>query len=165
MDHSTHEQGHEHHDHHGHHTPGTSWKMAAQATLHCLTGCAIGEVLGMVIGTAASLHNAATVVISIALAFVFGYALTMRGVLRAGLPVRQALKVALAADTVSIAVMEVIDNTVVVGVPGAMDAGLGQLLFWASLALSLALAFVLTTPVTRWMIGRGRGHAVVHAYH
>ncbi|MFJ8359950.1 DUF4396 domain-containing protein [Streptomyces sp. NPDC093984] len=168
MDHSAHEHGHGHghgHEHHEQHALGTSWRTAAQATLHCLTGCAIGEVLGMVIGTAAGLHNAATVVISIALAFVFGYALTMRGVLRAGVPVRQALKVALAADTVSIAVMELIDNTVMVGVPGAMDAGLGQVLFWASLGLSLALAFVLTTPVNRWMIGRGKGHAVVHAYH
>jgi hypothetical protein len=161
MDHTAHEHEHEH----GHHAPSTSWRMAAQATLHCLTGCAIGEILGMVIGTAAGLHNAATVVISIALAFVFGYALTMRGVLRAGLPVRQALKVALAADTVSIAVMELIDNTVMVGVPGAMDAGLGQALFWLSLVLSLALAFALTTPVNRWMIGRGKGHAVVHAHH
>ena len=161
MDHTAHQQ----HEQHDHHTSTTSWRMAAQATLHCLTGCAIGEILGMVIGTAAGLHNAATVVISTALAFVFGYALTMRGVLRAGLPVRQALKVALAADTVSIAVMELIDNTVMVGVPGAMDAGLGQILFWASLGLSLALAFVLTTPVNRWMIGRGKGHAVVHAYH
>ncbi|MEW2624949.1 DUF4396 domain-containing protein [Streptomyces sp. NPDC048106] len=151
--------------HHAHHGAGASWRTAAQATLHCLTGCAIGEVLGMVIGTAAGLHNAATVVVSIALAFVFGYALTMRGVLRAGLPVRQALKVALAADTVSIVVMELIDNTVMVGVPGAMDAGLSQVLFWISLAGSLALAFVVTTPVNRWMIGRGKGHAVVHAYH
>ncbi|MFH8388218.1 DUF4396 domain-containing protein [Streptomyces sp. NPDC018036] len=159
MDHGT------HHQHHAHHDSGTSWRTAAQATLHCLTGCAIGEVLGLVIGTAAGLHNATTVALSIALAFVFGYALTMRGVLRAGLPLRRALRVALAADTVSIAVMEVIDNTVVVAVPGAMDAGLGHLLFWASLVLSLALAFVLTTPVNRWMIGRGKGHAVVHAYH
>ncbi|WP_329618686.1 DUF4396 domain-containing protein [Streptomyces sp. S465] len=152
-------------EHHDPHAPGTSWRMAARATLHCLTGCAIGEVLGMVIGTAAGLHNAATVPLAIALAFVFGYALTMRGVLRAGLPVRQALKVALAADTVSIAVMELIDNVVMVGVPGAMDAGLSQALFWLSLAFSLVLAFVLTTPVNRWMIGRGKGHAVVHAYH
>ncbi|MEU5593007.1 DUF4396 domain-containing protein [Streptomyces sp. NPDC020298] len=160
MDHSAHEHEHEH----GHFSHGT-WRTAAQATLHCLTGCAIGEVLGMVVGTAAGLHNAATVVVSIALAFVFGYALTMRGVLRAGLPVRRALKVALAADTVSIAVMELIDNTVMVGVPGAMDAGLTDVLFWVSLALSLVLAFALTTPVNRWMIGRGKGHAVVHAYH
>jgi hypothetical protein len=163
MDHSAHE--HQHHEQHGHHTSTTSWRMAAQATLHCLTGCAIGEILGLVIGTAAGLNNTATIVISIALAFVFGYALTMRGVLRAGLPVRQAIRVALAADTVSIAVMELIDNTVMVGVPGAMNAGLTQALFWLSLALSLALAFVLTTPVNRWMIGRGKGHAVVHAHH
>jgi hypothetical protein len=142
-----------------------SWSTAAQATLHCLTGCAIGEVLGMVVGTSLGLHNAATVVLSVALAFVFGYALTMRGVLRAGLGVRAALGVALAADTVSIAVMELLDNAVVVAVPGAMDAGLAGALFWGSLALSLAVAFVLTTPVNRWMISRGRGHAVVHQLH
>ena len=142
-----------------------SWSEAAWATLHCLTGCAIGEVLGMVIGTALGLHNAATVVLSIALAFVFGYGLTMRGVLRAGVGLRAALKVALAADTLSIAVMELVDNAVVVAVPGAMDAGLGSALFWGSLAFSLAVAFALTVPVNRWTIGRGRGHAVLHAYH
>jgi uncharacterized protein DUF4396 len=147
------------------HTMPVSWAMARQATLHCLTGCAIGEVLGMVIGTALGLHNAGTVVLSIALAFVFGYALTMRGVLRAGLPFRQALGVALAADTVSIAVMELIDNTVMLTVPGAIDAGLGTALFWLSLAGSLALAFVVTVPVNRWLMGRGKGHAVVHQYH
>ncbi|MFI5959072.1 DUF4396 domain-containing protein [Cryptosporangium sp. NPDC051539] len=139
--------------------------MAAQATLHCLTGCAIGEVLGMVVGTGLGLHNAATVVLSVVLAFVFGYGLTMRGVLKAGLTLRQAFGVALAADTVSIAVMEIIDNTVVVTVPGAMDAGLTSVLFWASLAFSLVVAFVVTTPVNYWMIGRGKGHAVVHQYH
>jgi hypothetical protein len=133
--------------------------------LHCLTGCAIGEVLGMVIGTAAGLHNAATVVVSIVLAFVFGYGLTMRGVLKAGVGFRQALSVALAADTVSIAVMELLDNAVVLAVPGAMDAGLTSGLFWGSLVFSLLVAFLLTTPVNRWMISRGRGHAVVHAYH
>lgn len=142
-----------------------TWRTAAAATLHCLTGCAIGEVLGMVIGTAAGLHNAATVALSIALAFVFGYALTMRGVLRAGVGLRAALKIALAADTVSIAVMELIDNAVIVAVPGAMDAGLTSALFWGALAFSLVVAFVLTTPVNRWMISRGRGHAVVHHYH
>lgn len=150
------------------HTAGhgaVTWAAAAQATLHCLTGCAIGEVLGMVIGTALGLHNAATVVLSIALAFVFGYALTMRGVLRAGLDLRSAFRVALAADTVSIAVMELVDNAVIVAVPGAMDAGLTSALFWAALAGSLVVAFVVTTPVNRWMIGRGRGHAVVHRYH
>src|SRR3954454_10391313 len=144
---------------------GASWRMAAQATVHCLTGCAIGEVLGMVIGTATGMSNAATVVLSIALAFVFGYALTMRGVLRSGLPFAQALKVALAADTVSIAVMKVVDNAVVLAVPGAMDAGLTSALFWGSLVGSLAIAFVVTTPVNRWMIARGRGHAVVHEMH
>ncbi|MEV7188276.1 DUF4396 domain-containing protein [Kitasatospora sp. NPDC093102] len=173
--------GHDHGGHHergghreyqahaGHHQAhgdgGTGWRTAAQATLHCLTGCAIGEILGMVLGTAFGLHNGATVVLSILLAFVFGYALTMRGVLKAGLDVGAAVKVALAADTVSILVMELIDNTVMVAVPGAMDAGLGDLLFWVALAGSLALAFVLTVPVNRWMIGRGRGHAVVHAHH
>jgi hypothetical protein len=142
-----------------------SWQMAAVATLHCLTGCAIGEVLGMVIGTSLGLHNAGTVVLSIALAFVFGYALTMRGVMRTGLPWRSAVSVALAADTISIAVMEVIDNTAMLAIPGAMDAGITSLLFWASLAGSLALAFVITTPVNRWLISRGKGHAVVHALH
>ncbi|GLW29314.1 DUF4396 domain-containing protein [Actinoplanes regularis] len=157
------------HDHHHGTNPAaagrTTWGAAAAATLHCLTGCAIGEILGMVIGTAAGLHNAATVTLSITLAFVFGYALTMRGVLRAGVGFRTALKVALASDTVSIAVMELLDNTVVIAVPGAMDAGLTSALFWGSLIFSLVVAFVLTVPVNRWMISRGRGHAVVHQYH
>jgi hypothetical protein len=142
-----------------------SWAMAAQATLHCLTGCAIGEVLGMVIGTSLGLHDGATVTLAVALAFVFGYALTMRGVLRAGLPFRQALKVALAADTISIAVMEIVDNAVMLSVPGAMEAGISSVLFWASLAFALAVAFVVTTPINRWLMSRGKGHAVVHAYH
>jgi hypothetical protein len=142
-----------------------TWAMAATATLHCLTGCAIGEVLGMVIGTATGMSNAATVVLSIALAFVFGYALTMRGVLSAGVGLKAALKIALAADTVSIAVMEIVDNGVILAVPGAMDAGLADALFWATLAFSLVIAFIVTTPVNRWMISKGRGHAVVHAHH
>jgi hypothetical protein len=147
------------------HGSKASWSTAASATLHCLTGCAIGEVLGMVIGTWLGLGNVATIVLAVALAFVFGYALTMRGVLKAGLPMKQALKVALAADTVSILVMEIVDNAIMVGVPGAMDAGLTSWLFWGALAFALAVAFVLTVPVNKWMIGRGRGHAVVHAYH
>jgi len=142
-----------------------TWATAATATLHCLTGCAIGEVLGMVIGTAAGLHSAATVVLSIALAFVFGYGLTMRSVWGVGLSLRQALGVALAADTVSIAVMELMDNAFIIVIPGALNAGLGSVLFWASLAGSLVVAFVVTTPINRWMISRGKGHAVVHAYH
>ncbi|MEU1983119.1 DUF4396 domain-containing protein [Nocardia sp. NPDC019395] len=147
-----------------HQTSG-GWRPAVSATLHCLTGCAIGEVLGMVIGTALGLHNAATVVLSVLLAFVFGYALTMRGVLRAGVGLRRALRVALAADTVSIAVMELVDNLIMVVVPGALDAGLANWLFWGSLVFSLAIAFVVTVPVNKWMIGRGLGHAVVHEYH
>ncbi|MEV0458486.1 DUF4396 domain-containing protein [Catellatospora methionotrophica] len=154
------------HDHAAHgHAPAATWGTAASATLHCLTGCAIGEVLGMVVGTALGWSTGPTVVLSIALAFVFGYALTMRGVLRAGVGFRQALKVALAADTVSIVVMELIDNAIMVGVPGAMDAGLASGLFWGALAFSLLVAFVLTVPVNRWLISRGKGHAVVHQYH
>jgi hypothetical protein len=154
---------HDHHDHH--HAPDASWRGAALATLHCLTGCAIGEVLGMVIGTSVGLHNAGTVVLSVLLAFAFGYGLTMRGVVKAGVPLRTAFRTALAADTVSIAVMELVDNGVVVAVPGAMDAGLTSILFWGSLVASLAVAFLVTTPVNRALIARGKGHAVVHAYH
>ncbi|WP_129843665.1 DUF4396 domain-containing protein [Streptomyces sp. RFCAC02] len=166
MEHTGHDDRHAHTEHaHGGAAAGTSWGTAARATLHCLTGCAIGEVLGMVIGTAAGLHDASTVVLSVALAFVFGYALTMRGVLRAAVPFRQALRIALAADTVSIAVMELVDNATMAGLPGALDAGLPDPLFWGSLAFSLALAFLVATPVNRWLIGRGRGHAVVHAHH
>ncbi|RSM63186.1 hypothetical protein DMH03_14350 [Amycolatopsis sp. WAC 01376] len=172
-DHSHHEHqhhgdhgGHAGHEGHEHHQPGkVSWGMAASATLHCLTGCAIGEVLGMVIGTALGWGNVATIVLAVALAFVFGYALTMRGVLRAGVGFKQALKVALAADTVSILVMEIIDNGVMLVVPGAMEAGLASWLFWGALAFALFVAFLLTTPVNKWLIGRGSGHAVVHAYH
>jgi len=161
-----------HHSHAGHsaHDAGSgrtavSWRQAAQATLHCLTGCAIGEVLGMVIGTALGWHNAGTVVLSVILAFAFGYALTMRSVRKSGLGLGAAFMVALAADTVSIAVMEIIDNTAMVSIPGAMDAGLGQPLFWLSLAGALVLAFLVTTPVNRWLMTRGLGHAVVHAHH
>jgi hypothetical protein len=143
----------------------TTWRLAITATRHCLTGCAIGEILGMVIGTAAGLPKAATVALAVALAFVFGYALTMWGVLRSGLAFGAAVRVALAADTVSIAVMEVVDNAVIVAVPGAMDAGLASLLFWGSLIASLAVAFVVTVPVNRFMIGRGKGHAAVHGMH
>jgi len=147
------------------HAPASLTRQAVSATLHCLTGCAIGEVLGMVIGTALGWGNLATIVLSVVLAFVFGYSLTMRPVLRSGLAFRTAFGVALAADTVSIAVMEIVDNAVVLAVPGAMDAGLGTLLFWGSLLVSLVIAFAVTVPVNRWMIGRGKGHAVVHQHH
>jgi hypothetical protein len=140
-------------------------RMAITATLHCLTGCAIGEVLGMVVGTAFGWGNLATVVLSIALAFLFGYSFTITPVLRSGIGLRAALGVALAADTVSIATMEVVDNGVVLVIPGALDAGLASPLFWASLAISLVIAFVVTVPVNRALIRRGKGHAVVHQYH
>ena len=142
-----------------------SWAQAVSATLHCLTGCAIGEILGLVIGTALGLSTGATIVLAVVLAFVFGYALTLTPVLRAGVPLATALGVAFAADTVSITVMEVVDNATMLVVPGAMDAGLASWVFWGALVVALAIAFVLTVPVNRWLIARGRGHAVVHAYH
>jgi hypothetical protein len=140
-------------------------RQAVSATLHCLTGCAIGEVLGMVIATALGWTNLPSIVLAIVLAFLFGYGLTARSVLSAGFGLREALGVALAADTVSIAVMEITDNAFVLAVPGAMDAGLADLLFWTSLAASLVVAFVITVPVNRLLIARGRGHAVAHRYH
>jgi hypothetical protein len=140
-------------------------RAAVSATLHCLTGCAIGEILGMVISTALGWHNVASIVLSIVLAFIFGYALTIRPVLASGVGFRRAIGVALAADTVSIAVMELVDNATIVAVPGALDAGVGDVLFWASLVGSLVIAFFVTVPVNRWMISRGRGHAVAHEFH
>jgi hypothetical protein len=140
-------------------------RSAVQATLHCLTGCAIGEVLGMVISTALGWGNTSSIAISVVLAFFFGYALTLRSVVGAGVGLRQAVSLALASDTVSIATMEVVDNAFIVVVPGALAAGLGAGLFWWSLIVSLAIAFVVAVPVNRWLIARGRGHAVVHQLH
>ncbi|MFL6070034.1 MAG: DUF4396 domain-containing protein [Actinomycetes bacterium] len=140
-------------------------RVAISATLHCLTGCAIGEVLGLALGTWWAWSNGATITLAIALAFFFGYALSMTPLIRGGLSFRKALGIALAADTVSIATMEVVDNAVVLAVPGAMDAGLNDLLFWGSLMLALAIAFVVTVPVNRALILRGKGHAVVHHLH
>ena len=142
-----------------------SWREAITATRHCLTGCAIGEVLGMVIATAAGWGNVASIAVAVLLAFFFGYLLTFSGQRRAGLPVAAAVRIALAADTVSILVMEIVDNGVLLVWPSAMEAGLADLLFWASLAISLAVAFVLTVPVNRAMIARGLGHAKAHAAH
>lgn len=155
----------DHHDAHEGPGAGSSWRTAASATLHCLTGCAIGETLGMVLGTWWGWTTWPTVALSVALAFLFGYSLTVTPVMRAGVPLRNAIKVALAADTLSITVMEIVDNAVMVGVPGAMHAGLANWLFWAALAFAFAAAFVVTLPVNRWLIGRGKGHAVVHEYH
>jgi hypothetical protein len=140
-------------------------RMALSATLHCLTGCAIGEVLGLAIGTALGWTNAPTIVLAIALAFLFGYSFTFVPLVRRGMPLRAAAGVAFAADTISITVMEIVDNAVVLVVPGAMEAGLDTALFWGSLAIALALAFVAAFPVNRWLIARGRGHAVAHAHH
>ncbi|MGX1135362.1 hypothetical protein RKD49_007552 [Streptomyces glaucescens] len=172
MDHTAHHHHSAHHAEHAGHGEGhahghgpASWGMAVKATLHCLTGCAIGEILGMVIGTALMWGNVQTMVLAIGLAFLFGYSFTLFAVLRAGLDFKSALKVALAADTVSIAVMELVDNAIIALTPGAMDAHLSEGLFWYALLGGFAVAFVITTPVNKWMIGRGKGHAVVHAYH
>jgi hypothetical protein len=140
-------------------------RLAFSATVHCLTGCAIGEVLGMVIGTYVGLSNAATIALAVMLAFVFGYAMTLVPLLRAGANWITAAGLALAADTASITVMEIVDNLIMLAIPGAMDAGLGEFLFWGSLACSLVVAGVAAFPVNRWLINRGRGHAIVHAYH
>jgi hypothetical protein len=142
-----------------------SWRDAITATRHCLTGCAIGEVLGMVIATAAGWGDLASIVLAVLLAFFFGYLLTFTGVRRAGLPFGAAVRVALAADTVSILVMEVVGNGILLVWPSAMEAGLDDLLFWGSLAMALAIAFVVTVPVSRAMIARGLGHAKAHAAH
>jgi hypothetical protein len=144
-------EAHIHHDRHGHARPDSTslTRTAIQATLHCLTGCAVGEVLGMVIATALGLENA----------------LTLRPVLQAGIPLRRAARVAFASDTLSIATMEIVDNAFILLVPGAMAAGLGDSLFWWSLGVGLAVAFVATVPVNRYLIARGKGHAVVHELH
>ena len=160
---------HANHAHHHHHQPhaaeGQSLNRTAwSATLHCLTGCAIGEVLGMVIGTALGWGNGATIALAVVLAFLFGYAFTLVPLLKI-LNTGTAVKLALAADTASITVMEIVDNAIMLVIPGAMDAGLGTLLFWSSLAFALAVAAVAAFPVNRWLIARGKGHAVVHAHH
>jgi hypothetical protein len=163
---------HAHHDHAGHahaheHGPhgGSLNRVALSATAHCLTGCAIGEVLGVIIGTALGWGNFETIVLAIALAFVFGYSLTMLPLLRAGLAFAAAVPLALASDTLSITVMELVDNAILLVVPGAMEAGLDTLMFWASLAFALLVAGIAAYPVNRYLIARGKGHAVVHAYH
>jgi hypothetical protein len=140
-------------------------RLAWAATLHCLTGCGIGEVAGMAIGTALAWSNGATIALAVLLAFVFGYALTLRPLLHSGVPWRAALRTALAADTASIAVMEIVDNAVMLVVPGAMSATLASPLFWGSLALALAIAALAAWPVNRMLIRRGAGHALVHAHH
>jgi Domain of unknown function (DUF4396) len=150
---------------HAHHRGSAPTRAAIQATLHCLTGCAIGEILGMVLSAAFGFGNALSILVSVLLAFVFGYALTLRPVIAAGVAPRHAMRLAVASDTVSIATMELVDNAFILLVPGAIAAGLADSLFWWSLLVSLAIAFVLTVPVNRWLIVRGRGHAVMHELH
>ncbi len=154
-----------HHAHHGHHGhgPGISLnRLALSATIHCLSGCAVGEILGMAIGTALAWGNGATITLAVVLAFLFGYAMTLRPLLRSGMPVREALRLALAADTASITVMEIVDNAVMLAIPGAMDAPITAPWFWGSLLVALVLAGAAAYPVNRWLIRRGRGHARVH---
>ena len=145
--------------------PLTPTRAAIQATLHCLTGCAIGEVLGMVLAAALGFGDAASIGLAVALAFAFGYALTLRSVVRGGVPLGHALRLVVASDTASIGTMEVVDNAFILLVPGAMAAGLADGLFWWSLLVGLAIAFVVTVPINRLLILRGRGHAVLHAHH
>lgn len=159
------EQHHQHMPHSTEHPGKASWSTAASATLHCLTGCAIGEVLGLVIATALGWSAAPSIAVAVVLAFFFGYLLTLLPLRRAGVNWSAAIKLALAADTVSIIVMEIVDNGVMLVIPGAMNATLASGLFWGALALSLLVAFLVTTPINKWIIGRGKGHAVVHAYH
>lgn len=153
------------HGHHDHEMPteGTALTgVAISATLHCLTGCALGEIAGMAIGTAMGLSNLSTVILSIVLAFAFGYSLTSLPLLRAGMPLRSVAPIAFASDTLSITTMEIVDNAIVLAIPGALTAGLGTLLFWGSLSFSLVVAGACAVPVNRWLIARGKGHSVVH---
>jgi hypothetical protein len=158
------EDTHAGHVHHAHAEQSLN-RVAFAATWHCLTGCAIGEVLGVMIGTALGWGNLPTIVLAIVLAFFFGYSLTMLPLLRAGLAFGAAVPLALASDTLSITVMEIVDNLIILIIPGAMAAGLGDILFWGSLAFSLVVAFMAAFPVNRWLISRGKGHAVIHAHH
>ena len=136
--------------------------LAISATLHCLTGCAIGEVAGFAIGTALGFSDLGTIALAVGLAFLFGYGLTSLPLLRAGLALGTVIPIALAADTLSIATMEIVDNLIIIVIPGAMESGLGDVLFWGALSFALAIAFVLTVPVNRWLLARGKGHTAVH---
>jgi Domain of unknown function (DUF4396) len=156
---------HAEHAHAAPQSPAGLNRLALSATVHCLTGCAIGEVLGMVIGTALGFSDLATIALAIALAFLFGYSLTSLPLLRSGLALSAVVPIALASDTASITVMEIVDNAILLLIPGAMDLGLGDPGFWAALAVALLIAGMAAYPVNRWLLARGRGHAVVHRYH
>ena len=175
MDHSTHKhhanivnpiaRSQAHSDHDTHHEHRSLNGVAVSATIHCLTGCAIGEVLGMVLGTAIGLGTGATIALAVTLAFISGFGLTTIPLLRHGIPVLRALKLAFLADAASITIMEIVDNSIMLVIPGAMTAGLTSFTFWGSLVFSLLVAGIAAFPVNRWLIGRGSGHAVVHKYH
>ena len=163
MEASAHTHTHTHAEHAPMPTSGAALNSVAfSATLHCLTGCAIGEVTGMIIGTALGFSNLGTIVLAVALAFLFGYSLTSLPLLRAGLALSVVIPIALATDTFSIAVMEIVDNAIMLGVPGAMESGVGDILFWGALSVALVVAGVVAYPVNRWLITKGRGHAVLH---
>jgi hypothetical protein len=153
------------HEHHRDAAEQSLNRIAFSATVHCLTGCAIGETLGMIIGTGLGWGEWETVGLAVALAFVFGYSLTMLPLLRGGVALAAAIPTAFAADTISITIMEIVDNAIMLLIPGAMEAGLTNLLFWGSLAFALVVAGAVAYPANRWLIARGRGHAVVHAHH
>ena len=161
-EHSHHHAGH---DAHAGHDMGSVNRMAASATLHCLTGCAIGEIAGLMIGTALGLATAPTIVLAVGLAFLFGYALSTLPLLKAGLGLGAALSVVLAADTLSILTMEVVDNAVMAVIPGAMDAGLVNTVFWVGMMVALTVAFLAAYPVNRYLLQRGKGHALTHEFH
>ena len=161
----TSEHQHKHHHHETGHKPASLNRTAFMATVHCLTGCTIGEVLGMVIGTALGWTNWPTVALAVVLAFMFGYAMTLWPLRRAGMAWGTAVGLAFASDTLSMTTMEIVDNVFMLVIPGAMDAGLTDSLFWVSLAISLVLAGAAAFPVNRWLIARGKGHALVHAHH
>ncbi len=150
------------HAHHHHDHGGGANAVALSATLHCLTGCAIGEILGMVIGTALGFSDLGTIALAVTLAFLFGYALTSLPLLRAGLAFATVVPIALASDTASIAVMEIVDNGIMLVVPGAMESGVGDVLFWGALSVALVIAGLFAFPLNKWLIARGKGHAVVH---
>ena len=167
-------QEHDHHSQHAVHDPhaghtghgvGSSARMAASATLHCLTGCAVGEILGLMIGTAVGLSQGWTIALAVSLAFFFGYALSLLPLVRGGLAAWAAFRLVVAADTLSIAVMEVVDNLVMALIPGAMDAGLVNVVFWVGMMIALTVAFLAAYPVNKWLLARGQGHALTHGLH
>jgi hypothetical protein len=153
------------HAHAGHGAGESLNRLAFSATVHCLTGCAIGEVLGMIIGTALGWSDLQTIALAVALAFLFGYSLTSLPLLRSGLALGAVIPIALASDTISITIMEIVDNAIMLVIPGAMEAGLDNFKFWGSLAVALVIAGVAAYPANRWLLKRGKGHAVVHQYH